>query len=289
MSAAPTDHPLAAWDNPPAIAPRGTVIVVPGRGEHPALYGRFGQRISADAYLVRAVGDPAQDPDAVAAQIRALLNDPALPAPRVLAGSDGGALFAVALAAGGADVDGLVLAGLPVTGAPAAPPGEGSSEIEARTSCPTHGRLLGSDPGFRPGALNEPLPDAWFDAADLSRVTVPVLGLHGRSDTVSPFDAARERYAEGANVELYALAEGPHDALNDRNHRVAAATVLLFLERLRLGAALPEIAVRELPGPGPASTPGPVPTPGTTPAAATAAATVPAAGSAAGSGEVSGR
>jgi hypothetical protein len=38
---------------------------------------------------------------------------------------------------------------------------------------------------------------------------------------------------------------GKHDALNDATHRTAAATVVLFLERLRLGADLPPIAVSE--------------------------------------------
>jgi hypothetical protein len=35
---------------------------------------------------------------------------------------------------------------------------------------------------------------------------------------------------------------GRHDVLNDALHRTAAATVVLFLERLRLSADLPPIA-----------------------------------------------
>jgi hypothetical protein len=33
--------------------------------------------------------------------------------------------------------------------------------------------------------------------------------------------------------------------LNDVTHRTVAATIILFLERLRLGAGLPVIAIRE--------------------------------------------
>jgi alpha-beta hydrolase superfamily lysophospholipase len=74
---------------------------------------------------------------------------------------------------------------------------------------------------------------------------VPVLGLHGAADAVSPLAADRERYAAAPRAELVSIAGGRHDALNDITHRTAAATVILFLERLRLGAELPPITVRE--------------------------------------------
>jgi alpha-beta hydrolase superfamily lysophospholipase len=89
------------------------------------------------------------------------------------------------------------------------------------------------------------VPDGWLDQADLKAVTVPVLGLHGAADTVSPLAAARERYAAAPFAELVSIADGRHDAFNDITHRTAAATVILFLERLRLGADRPAIAVRE--------------------------------------------
>jgi hypothetical protein len=43
---------------------------------------------------------------------------------------------------------------------------------------------------------------------------------------------------------MVSIADGRHDAFNDITHRTAA-TVILFLERLRLGADLPPIAVTE--------------------------------------------
>ena len=45
-----TDHQA-----PPGLRTRGTVIVVPGRGEGSATYQRFGRRLAADAYRVRVV------------------------------------------------------------------------------------------------------------------------------------------------------------------------------------------------------------------------------------------
>jgi alpha-beta hydrolase superfamily lysophospholipase len=250
---------VLSWAEPDGLSPRGTVIVIPGRGERPDVYERFGRRISADAYRVQAVANPAEDAALAEEQVRSLLGGPQ---PVVLAGSDTGALFAAGLVASGLlpEADALVLAGLPmVTAKPAANAADGESaaaggqaetadsweaELEARTACPAHrGRLAG--PILRRGALYEPVPDGWLDLADLKAVTVPVLGLHGAADTVSPLAAVRERYAAALHAELVSIADGRHDAFNDITHRTAAATVILFLERLRLGADLPPIAVRE--------------------------------------------
>ncbi|MER5514243.1 lysophospholipase [Streptomyces sp. NPDC002763] len=224
-----------SWDEPEGLAARGTLIVLAGRGEHGGVYERFGRRLAFDAYRVRALGDPVADP-AVLDEAAKLLADESLPGPKVLVGSDTGARYAVQLAAEPAPgVDALILAGLP-TGPWTA--GGWETEIEARTGCPTHqGRLTG-DPAFRRGALDETpdLPDLPWD-----RVRVPVLALHGKDDVVSPLAAARAAYA-GSPAHLVEFAGGRHDVLNDALHRTAAATVVLFLERLRLSPGLPLIA-----------------------------------------------
>ena len=49
----------ANWAEPDGIAPRGTLIVIPGRGEGPELYERFGRRIAGDAHRLHAVADQA--------------------------------------------------------------------------------------------------------------------------------------------------------------------------------------------------------------------------------------
>jgi alpha-beta hydrolase superfamily lysophospholipase len=72
-----------------------------------------------------------------------------------------------------------------------------------------------------------------------------VLCLHGTADPVSPLADARERYAQAPRAELVSIAGGVHDVLNDATHRTVAATIVLFLERLRLGAELPPIAISE--------------------------------------------
>jgi alpha-beta hydrolase superfamily lysophospholipase len=244
-----TERAAAAnWTEPDGVAPRGTLIVIPGRGEGPGLYERFGRRIAGDAYRVHAVADPVADPALTTSQVLAITAEVR---PHVLVGSDTGALFAAGLVASGqvAGVDAVVLAGLPTAGAQ--PAGAGGpdtesweAELAARTACPTHrGRLAGQ--GLRRGALFEPIPAGWESLADLGRLAAPVLGLHGTADPVSPLDAARERYRQAPRAELVSIAGGVHDVLNDVTHRTVAATIVLFLERLRLGAELPPIAVSE--------------------------------------------
>ncbi len=139
------DQPAAivSWDEPEGLNPRGTVIVLPGRGERPAVYERFGRRISADAYRVRAVASPAEDPALTEKQVRSLLDGPK---PVVLAGSDTGALFAVALVASGRlpEVAALVLAGLPTGRPPARRPATRAAAIR-RTGPRVARRACGQD------------------------------------------------------------------------------------------------------------------------------------------------
>jgi alpha-beta hydrolase superfamily lysophospholipase len=248
---------IARWDEPEGLSPRGTVIVIPGRGERPGVYERFGRRLAADAYRVRAVASSADDAALTEKQVGEALADG--PAPVVLAGSDTGALFAIALVASGRlpEAAALVLAGLPAgtaasqterddarAGGDAPAAGSWDAELEARTACPTHrGRLSGDI--LRRGALYEPAPAGWIEQADMKAVTVPVLGLHGAADPVSALTAARAKYTAAPHAELVSIADGRHDAFNDITHRTAAATIVLFLERLRNGADLAPIAVTE--------------------------------------------
>jgi alpha-beta hydrolase superfamily lysophospholipase len=258
MTAATGAAEAVSWSEPAGLAPRGTLIVIPGRGEQPDLYERFGRRIAADAYRVHVVADPVVSPDVTTSQVTAFAAAPDLVRPLVLAGSDTGALFAAGLVASGqvADADALVLAGLPVPAEQAPGAAAGGSpdavweeELQDRSTCPTHrGRL--AELLVRRGALYDPVPDGWHEGADLAKVTPPVLGLHGADDQISPLSAVRARYAAAPRAELVSIAGSTHDALNNATHRTAAATVILFLERLRLGPDLAPIAVTETLEPG---------------------------------------
>jgi alpha-beta hydrolase superfamily lysophospholipase len=225
----------AEWNEPDGIGPRGTVILIAGRGETGPTYRRFGSRIAADAYRVRVI-ENTPDAAAVRDRVREVLADPTLPEPRVLAGSDAGAALALELAAEGAPIAAVIIAGLP-TSQPEQT-GEWTDELEARTACPNHQGVLTRTAEH--GAIWQPLP------ADLlgvvaSGIRVPVLAVHGEADVLSPVGDALEVYRGIPRHEIAVVAGGRHDILNDVTHRSVAATVVLFLERLRLDADLTAI------------------------------------------------
>jgi alpha-beta hydrolase superfamily lysophospholipase len=234
---------IAAFDEPAGATPRGTLVVLPGRGETATSYQRFGRRLSFDNYKVRVVGVDLDDLDATRTEIEKLLADESLPTPKVLIGTDTGAslvadLFTPGGSAGPAGVDAVVIAGI------ALPDSRGvrswDDEVEARTACPVHRKVIGEDASFGRGSLEDPLPAQW---ADLTPVTppVPTLVLHGNADPITPLEAAVAPYRDGVRVRI--VDGGRHDVLNDIMHRSVAATIVLFLESLRLGADLPAIVV----------------------------------------------
>jgi len=232
---------VVTWPEPDPVPLRGTLVVLPGRGESAQVYERFGRRIAADAYRVHVVAAPSDSPERTHDQLLGLLDAADPGTPRVVVGSDAGAAYAARLDLPG--VTALILAGLP-TSAAAAPARDWDAELDARTTCPTHRRRI-SDGVVRPAELFTDLPAEWLDPAAAARITVPVLGVHGRDDPISPVEAARAWYSSVPTAELVTIAGARHDALNDQTHRTAAASVVLFLERLRAGADLAPIAVTE--------------------------------------------
>ena len=77
----------------------------------------------------------------------------------------------------------------------------------------------------------EPLPAP----ADLAAIEVPVLAVHGGADAVSPLPQVIAALRTVPDLELLETVDGLHDALNDQSHRSVAASVVLWLERLRGG------------------------------------------------------
>ncbi|QHC70090.1 lysophospholipase [Rathayibacter sp. VKM Ac-2801] len=221
------------FDEPEGIGPRGTLIVLGGRGETPAVYERFGTRLARDAYRVRALGDATVEGIREAAL--ELLHDPAAVSPLVLVGSDAGAAVALELAATHPEaVDAVIVAGLPVR----AVGGEGVAE---RTACPTHAGVLAREADAV--ARDAVLPPELLSVA-ASAVRAPLLALHGEADAISPVAEAVAVYRTAPRAEIHLLADGRHDALNDATHRSAAATVVLFLEWVKASAATAAIITR---------------------------------------------
>ncbi|GLY43131.1 lysophospholipase [Amycolatopsis sp. NBRC 101858] len=199
------------WAPPGGVTVRGTVVLLPGRGEHPALYHRLGTRLAFDGYHVTT-----SEADAG-------------PGPVVLLGHDTGALRALELATR-PPVAAVVASGLPL-GAP----GGWTDELDARTACPVHRALLDGDPRFSPGELRGPVPDR------AAEPDVPVLVLHGEADRVASPEAARTFAASLPRARFVLVAGGRHDVLNDLDHRSVAAELVQFLEWLRAGTSAPAL------------------------------------------------
>ncbi|MER8161083.1 lysophospholipase [Streptomyces sp. NPDC094472] len=253
MTTAPT-VPAAtvhSWQPPTGILPRGTLLVLPGRGEHGGTYERFGRRLAADGYVVHALDTaPEHTAREVLTKVAAAAGErPA--APLVLIGSDTGALQALhAAAATDAPLTpaGLILAGTaPTTEGPALTtdgpaPATGSAaddhgsdweaELAARTACPTHRKKITDDREFVRGRLLGPVPAHLLPD---TRPGLPALVLHGQADPISPLEQARGLAERLPHATLGVLHEGVHDVLNDATHRTTAATIVLWLERLRAG------------------------------------------------------
>jgi pimeloyl-ACP methyl ester carboxylesterase len=245
-AAAPGAVAAAHWYPADGLLHRGTVVLLPGRGEHPGVYERFGRRLAADAYVVHVLDMPEdRDPGQVAAAVDAAAAGAARPL--VLAGSDTGALHALAAAGRTAGTpDALLLAGAPQ---PDAATGW-DDELEARTACPTHRGRLGDDPLFVSGALSAPVPGALAEAAEAALTAglrLPALVLHGASDAVSAPATGRSLAARLPAATLATVADGRHDVLNDIQHRSVAALVVQWLERLRLAPSLPAVLTVEPP------------------------------------------
>jgi alpha-beta hydrolase superfamily lysophospholipase len=243
---------------PDGVRTRGTVIVVPGRGETPAVYGRFGSRLAYDAYRVRVVDPPVGAPADVAAFLRELAHRLStavagvaagrpgeLVRPLVLVGSDLGAAGIAALVAEGDPSavwwpQAVVLAGLPGYRSPR--DGGWEDELDIRTHCPVHRGVLASDTAVLRGKLADAVPDELLDAAYQSTADVPQLLLVGDGDPLADRSAIARAAKALPAARLAVVRGGHHDVLNDLQHRSVAAEIIAFLETLR-NDLTPPIAV----------------------------------------------
>ncbi len=184
------------------------------------MYERFGRRIAVDGYVVAAFEAP--DAADAAAWLAAQEH-----APRVLVGSDRGAAAVLALAAGGAPVDGVIVAG--AARGPARRRGgrrRGAHRLPRAPRRPRRGGGARASPPARPRSTSRmPRPSA-ASASRSSRSTA--------APTPSPRSPRHAMpCAALAELELVETVDGLHDALNDASHRSVAATIVLWLERLR--------------------------------------------------------
>jgi alpha-beta hydrolase superfamily lysophospholipase len=250
---------------PQGLRVRGTVLVVPGRGETSAIYRRFGARIAADSYTVRVLASPvvatsaadalASLDAALSAALASLEVD--LAKPLVLVGTDTGAATLAALVARGAVSgradrpawwpDALVLASLPGYGGRQVG-SDWDAELDVRTHCPVHRGVLAGDAAFNRGALAAGVDDELLELAYGSTADIPQLLLVGDSDPLADEKAIARAAKALPSARLSVVRGGHHDVLNDLQHRSVAAEVVSFLEVVRDGRPLTAIVSAELSG-----------------------------------------
>jgi alpha-beta hydrolase superfamily lysophospholipase len=251
------------YTGPQELRTRGTVLVVPGRGEGEATYQRFGRRLAADSYRVRVLSAPviaeadlAGSLERFAAQLADAVAGTGADGPvrpLVLVGSDTGAAAVAALVArsvpqsGTPDVpwwpQALVLAALP--GYAASQLGGWDDELNVRTHCSVHRGVLTADESVQRGTLSAAVPRALLDAAYASTADLPQLLLVGDADPLADRDALARAAKALPAARLDVVHGAHHDVLNDLQHRSVAAEVVTFLEALRNEPSLePIVTVR---------------------------------------------
>jgi alpha-beta hydrolase superfamily lysophospholipase len=242
------------FSGPAELRTRGTVLVVPGRGESPAGYVRFGRRLAADSYRVRVLPAPVLDESDLAgclARFAATLSDAVSDVgddgpvrPLVLAGADTGAAALASLVSRSTPAAGwwpaaVVLAALPGY---ATHQGRGwDEELDMRTHCPVHRGVLAADPSARPGSFAEAVPTTLLDAAYGNDAAIPHLLLVGDMDPFADREALSRLAKSLPSARLSVIRGAHHDVLNDLQHRSVAAAIVSFLEMLRNGPSLEPI------------------------------------------------
>lgn len=235
MSLTTQTAPAGSFLEPAGIKPRGTIIVLPGRGETLKAYQRFGQRLSFDAYRVIVA-------DAGAEQALQLAQDPEVITPVVLLGVDAGAVTAIRLVREEPQsFAALILAGLALANPDGTSlvAGDLTAELAARTACVNHQQILTQTPRSSLFAASVQLPASV--TASAHQVQIPLLAIHGAADSLTPAEVAVAEYRKLGAKQILTITGGLHDILNDLPHRSVAAHIVLFLEQLKAGPYSPAI------------------------------------------------
>ena len=223
----------SALERTPATGtPRGTVVVLGGRGESAEVYTRFADRIAVDGYRVVALPDVSATESSFIAVARRVFDENTA-GPRLLVASDAAVAHGLrAVTEGDLVVDGVVVAGtLTLTGTVEL--SSADDEIAERTSCPVHRVRLAGEGVLAAGALTRSTPRDEVDGELAARIPVPVLALHGDHDGISRLEPAIDVLGGIRDARIFVLEGGKHDVLNDVTHRSVAAEIVQFLERLR--------------------------------------------------------
>jgi alpha-beta hydrolase superfamily lysophospholipase len=246
-----TDHGQVYYRHWAAAEPRAAVIFLHGFGEHTGLYHRYGFSLNnagIDLWAVDQLGhglSPGErgdfgsfdDSAALAETLTDIVQREHPGLPLVAQGHSLGSVVTLFRLLGAPD---RYRAGV-VSGAPLIPVRE---LLDADTSFELDPSWLSSDPFYLDALEHDPLAfvdadgstltrelDAAWDrmGAELPKLAVPTLAIHGAADPVAPVGGVRA-YAE--QIDALQLREFPgahHDVLNETVHREVAGTIVEFV------------------------------------------------------------
>lgn len=237
------------YDGPAELRTRGTLLVIPGRGESQATYNRLASRLAADSYHVRVLPAPVIDDADVVDSLNGYATvvadevDAETVRPLVLIGSDTGALVAAGilpiLEAAEVSPEAVVLAGLPGRGR--LQNGAWQDELVVRTQCHVHQGVLTEDAAVVRGTLSAAVPVELFDRAELETSAAHHVVLHGDEDPLAEYEEVAQFVKGKPSAQLSVVVGAHHDVLNDIYHRAVSAAIVTFLERLRGSTSLDPI------------------------------------------------
>jgi alpha-beta hydrolase superfamily lysophospholipase len=241
-----------------SAAPRAAVIFLHGFGEHTGVYHRYAFSLNAagiDLWAVDQFGhglSPGTRGDFgsidASSDLADTLTELAV-GPRAGRGGDSAGLPLIAQGHSfGSIVTLFRLLGQPeryragvISGAPLVPIPE---MLDADSSFDLDPGWLSADPFYLDSLETDPL--AFVDAdgaplareldkawdrfgAELPKLAVPTLAVHGVNDPIAPVGAVRAYAEEIAALQLVEIPRGRHDILNDTSHREVAQTIVDFI------------------------------------------------------------
>jgi alpha-beta hydrolase superfamily lysophospholipase len=247
------DHELgrAYYRHWAALEPRAAVIFLHGFGEHTGVYHRLGFALNAagiDLWAVDQFGhglSPGargdfgriEDSSALADSLTALAEQTTPGIPLIAQGHSYGAVVTLfRLLDQPKRYRAAIISGAPVVPVP--------ELLDTDTSLDLDPHWLSDDPFYLDAMENDPLAFVEADSvplareldrawdrfgAELPKLTVPTLAIHGELDPIAPVSALRA-YAE--QIEPLRLREFPgahHDILNETVHREVASAILEFI------------------------------------------------------------
>ena len=237
-----------------AADPRAAVIFLHGFGEHTGLYERYGSALNEagiDLWAVdqwghgRSPGERGQfgtieDSADLLEELRGLAKKERPGIPQVAQGHSYGAVVTLFELLQHPE---RYRAGV-VSGAPLVPIPElvdlntvMNLDLSGLSSDPSYLELIAADPlaftNADSRALTRELDRGWDRfGAELPKLTVPTLAVHGRIDPIAAPGAVRA-YADQIPVLSYAeFPDSRHDVLNDVEHQDVVATIIAFIDEV---------------------------------------------------------